>query len=87
MCMPLADGKSSALPRQWILPIRLVIYSVLAVCSGYIYFNVGDLEYTHYLIVVSVVVVSAMALLDCRVSDDYWRREDKQSSRHDMDSK
>lgn len=69
-----AEEKSSALPKAWLVPIRLGIYSVLAACSGYIYFNVGDLELTHYLIIIPIVAVSAMALLDCRVSGEYWRR-------------
>jgi hypothetical protein len=69
------EPKGSALPKAYIVPIRLAIYSVLAICSGYIYFNVGDLGITHYLIIISVVAVAAMALLDCRVSDDYWKRE------------
>lgn len=70
---------SSALPKQWITPIRLGIYSVLATCSGYIYFNVGDMQLTHYLVIISIVAVSAMALLDCRVSNDYWQRQQRQS--------
>lgn len=69
------EQKSSALPKAYIVPIRLAVYSVLAACSGFIYFNVGDLVLTHYLIIVSIVAVSAMVLLDCRVSDDYWKRE------------
>ena len=77
--MARSENKSSALPKRWILPIRLGIYSVLAVCSGYIYFNVGELELTHYLVIVSVVAVSAMALLDCRVSDEYWIRQASQA--------
>ena len=72
--------KSSALPKAYIVPIRLGIYSVLAACSAFIYFNVGDLVLTHYLIIVSIVAVSAMALLDCRVSDDYWKREEAKSN-------
>jgi hypothetical protein len=69
------DEKSSALPKAWIVPIRLGIYTVLAACSAFIYFNVGDLVITHYLIIVSIVAVSAMVLLDCRVSDTYWQKE------------
>lgn len=65
---------SSALPKAWIVPIRLGIYSVLAACSAYIYFNVGDLGLTHYLIIVSIVAVAAMALLDCKVSEAYWKK-------------
>jgi hypothetical protein len=68
------NKKSSALPEAWIVPIRLGIYSVLAACSAFIYFNVGDLVITHYLIIVSIVAVSAMVLLDCRVSDNYWKQ-------------
>ena len=75
----LTDEKSSALPEAWIVPIRLGIYSVLAACSAYIYFNVGDLVITHYLIIISIVAVSAMALLDCRVSDNHWRDKANQS--------
>ena len=70
------ERKSSALPRAYIVPIRLGVYSVLAACSAFIYFNVGDLVLTHYLIIISVVAVSAMALLDCRVSDEYWKRNE-----------
>jgi len=66
------EQKGSALPRSWIVPIRLGIYSVLASCSAYIYFNVGDLGVTHYLVIVSIVAVAAMALLDCKVSDAHW---------------
>ena len=75
----LTDEKSSALPKAWIIPIRLGIYAVLAACSAYIFFNVGDLVITHYLIIISIVAVAAMALLDCRVSDDYWKNEASQS--------
>lgn len=69
--------KSSALPKAWIVPIRLGIYTVLAACSAYIYFNVGDLVITHYLIIILIVAVAAMVLLDCRVSDTYWQKKAK----------
>lgn len=85
--MPSNEQKSSALPKAYIVPIRLGIYSVLAACSGFIYFNVGDLVLTHYLIIVSIVAVSAMALLDCRVSDDYWKREESKKSESTSKSK
>jgi hypothetical protein len=75
------EKKGSALPKAYIVPMRLGIYSVLATCSGYIYFNVGDLVLTHYLVIVSIVAVSAMALLDCRVSDEYWKREEANSAK------
>ena len=73
-----SDNKGSALPESWIVPIKLGIYAVLAACSAYIYFNLGDLEITHYLIIMSIVVVAAMALLDCRMSESYWKRQAKQ---------
>lgn len=71
------EQKSSALPKAWIVPMRLGIYSVLAACSAYIYFNVGDLGVTHYLVIISVVAVAAMALLDCKVSDAHWKKIEK----------
>jgi len=75
----ITDKKSSALPEAWIVPIKLGIYLVLAACSAYIYFNVGDLVITQYLIIISIVAVAAMVLLDCRVSADYWQRDENQS--------
>jgi hypothetical protein len=75
---PSEKDRTSALPKAWIVPIRLGIYSMLAACSAYIYFNLGELEFTHYLVIVSIVAVLAMALLDCRVSDDYWRKQEAQ---------
>lgn len=72
--MPDDDQKSSALPESWIIPIRLLVYAVLAGCSAYVYLNVDDLGLTHYLIILSIVAVSAMALLDCRMSADHWRK-------------
>lgn len=80
-----SNSRSSALPRQWIIPIRLLIYLVLAICSGYIYFNIGDLELTHYLVIITIVAVSAMALLDCRVSDEYWRRQEARQQADNVD--
>lgn len=77
------DQKGSALPKEWIVPIRLGIYAVLAACSGYIYFNVGDLGVTHYLVIVSIVAVAAMALLDCKVSDTHWKKVEKSGNSTD----
>lgn len=77
------EQKSSALPEAWIVPIRLLVYVVLAGCSAYVYFNVGDLELTHYLIVISIVAVSAMALLDCRMSADYWQKKSIKEKKSD----
>ena len=65
-----------ALPRKWIVPIRLAIYIVLAGCSAYIYFNVRDLEITHLFIFLPVAAVAAMALLDCKFSENYWKEQD-----------
>ena len=71
------DNKDKpALPRKWIVPIRLAIYVVLAGCSAYIYFNVRDLEITHLFIFLPVAAVAAMALLDCRFSENYWKEQD-----------
>jgi len=81
--MPTAEKKGSALPKAWIVPIRLAIYSVLAGCSAFVYFNIGELEFTHYLVMVTIVAVAAMALLDCRVSDDYWKKLEKESRKAD----
>jgi len=77
------DQKGSALPKQWIIPIRLGIYSVLAAGSAYIYFNVGNLDVTHYLIIISIVAVAAMALLDCKASEAYWNKVEKSGNSTD----
>ncbi|NOX93281.1 MAG: hypothetical protein GXP18_12775 [Gammaproteobacteria bacterium] len=81
------EQKSSALPKAWIVPIRLGIYSVLAACSAYIYFNVGDLSVTHYLVIISIVAVAAMALLDCKVSDAHWKKVEKVGESRDENNK
>lgn len=78
--MSAQKNESSALPKAWIVPIKLGVYSVLAACSAYVYFNVRELGWTQYLILMAVVAVAAMALLDCRMSDEYWR---KQASKDD----
>ncbi|MGD8885680.1 MAG: hypothetical protein PVF34_08645 [Gammaproteobacteria bacterium] len=67
-----------ALPKKWIVPIRLAVYVVLAACSAYIYFNARDLELTHLFIFLPVVAVAAMALLDCRFSENYWKQQQQQ---------
>ena len=71
------EQKGSALPKAWIVPIRLAIYSALAACSAYVYFNVGDLGITHYLVIISIVAVAAMALLDCKVSGAHWKKVER----------
>lgn len=79
--MPGSVDKGSALPKAWIVPIRLGVYSVLAACSAYVFFNVGELKFTHYLVLVSIVAVAAMVMLDCRVSAEYWRRQEQQAKK------
>jgi hypothetical protein len=83
MWMSAEKNESSALPKAWIVPIRLGVYSVLAGCSAYVYFNVRDLGLTHYLILMAVVAVSAMALLDCRMSEEFWRKQASKSDKED----
>lgn len=65
-----------ALPRKWLVPIRLAIYVVLAGCSAYIYYNARDLEWTHLLIFLPVAAVAGMVLLDCKFSENYWKEQD-----------
>ena len=72
------QNKRPALPKQWIVPIKLLIVVVLAACSAFIYFNARDLETTHIFILFPIVLVSAMAWLDCKMSERYWK--DKESS-------
>ena len=69
-----------ALPKKWIFPIRLAVYVVLAGCSAYIYFNARDLEMTHLFIFLPVAAVAAMALLDCRFSEDYWKKLESENA-------
>ena len=47
--------KAPAIPQQWIVPLRLLIYVVIAGCSAYVYFNYRDLETTHMLILLPIV--------------------------------
>ncbi|HEY5601968.1 MAG TPA: hypothetical protein VIM41_02565 [Gammaproteobacteria bacterium] len=69
-----------ALPKNWIVPIRLAVYVVLAGCSAYIYFNVRDLGLTHLFIFLPVAAVAAMTLLDCRFSEDYWKKQEAEKA-------
>ena len=73
------DNKSPALPEQWIVPIKLLIYIVIASCSAYVYFNYRDMETTHFFILLPVVLVSGMVLMDCKVSERYWQSNNKKS--------
>lgn len=65
-----------ALPRAWIVPIRLAVYIVLAGCSAYIYYYSRELELTHLFIFLPVAAVAAMVLLDCKFSENYWNSQD-----------
>jgi len=71
------SGKKPALPRQWIVPLRLVVYVVLAGCAAYLYFNYQDMEWTEFLILMPIVLVAAMLELDCKMSNKYWQEQDK----------
>jgi len=71
------NNKAPALPEQWIVPIKLLIYIVIAACSAYVYFNYRDLETTHFFILLPVVIVAAMVLMDCKVSERYWQSNKK----------
>jgi hypothetical protein len=74
------NSDKAALPRKWIVPIRLVVYAVLAGCSAYIYFNARDLELTHLFIFLPIAAVAAMALLDCRFSENFWKKQEAESA-------
>lgn len=74
-----------ALPRKWLVPIRLAVYIVLAGCSAYIYFNVRDLEWTHLLIFLPVAAVAAMVLLDCKISENYWKEQDQKQKQNNSE--
>jgi len=72
------QNKTPALPEHWIVPIRLLIYVVIAASSAYVYFNYRDLESTHLFILLPVVLVSGMVLMDCKVSEKYWQTNRKE---------
>jgi len=70
--------KTPALPEHWIVPIRLLIYSIIAASSAYVYFYYRDMESTHLFILLPVVLVSGMVLMDCKVSEKYWQSHKKE---------
>ena len=35
-----SDNKKPALPKNWIVPIKLAVMAALAGCSAFVYFNV-----------------------------------------------
>lgn len=69
-------NKKPALPKQWIVPIKLAVVVVLAACSAFVYFNVRDLETTHLFILAPIVLVSAMVWMDCKMSERYWQDQE-----------
>jgi len=77
-----------ALPEKWITPIRLTVVLVLAACSAYIFFNVRELKFTHYIILMTIAVVCSMAWLDCKMSLRYWEQQGtKAGSNHAAEQK
>ena len=60
--------------------MRLGIYAVLAGCSAFVYFNARDLEATHLMVLVPIVLVCAMALMDCKLSERYWKENGSQKT-------
>ena len=73
-------NEKPALPRKWLVPIRLSVYIVLAACSAYIYFNARDLEWTHLIIFLPIAAVAGMVLLDCKFSENYWKAQDAEEN-------
>ena len=60
--------------------MRLGIYAVLAACSAFVYFNARELEGTHLMILIPIVLVCAMALMDCKMSERYWKEHGSEKS-------
>lgn len=77
----MSEKTKPALPEKWITPIRLGIVLVLAACSAYIFFNVRDLQYTHYIVFMIIAVVCSMAWLDCKMSLRYWEQQRQQQNK------
>jgi len=75
------ETNKPALPEKWITPIRLAIVLVLAACSAYIFFNVRDLKFTHYIVLMTIAVVCSMAWLDCKMSLRYWQEQQRNNDK------
>ncbi len=73
-------NKKPALPRKWIVPIKLAVMAALAGCSAFVYLNVRDLQTTQILILLSIVAVCAMVWMDCKMSERYWDDQEKTGS-------
>jgi tryptophan-rich sensory protein len=74
------NNKRPALPKKWIVPIKLTVMTALAGCSAFLYFNVRDLQTTEIIILLSVVLVCAMVWMDCKMSESYWAKQEKSGS-------
>ncbi|WP_455212569.1 hypothetical protein [Kaarinaea lacus] len=72
--------KKPALPKKWIVPIKLAVMAALAGCSAFVYFNVRDLQTTQIVILASIVLVCAMVWMDCKMSERYWAEQEKPNS-------
>ncbi len=71
-----SGNKKPALPKKWIVPIKLTVMAALAGCSAFVYFNVRDLQTTQIIILLSIVLVCAMVWLDCKMSERYWNEQE-----------
>ncbi|KPJ91065.1 MAG: hypothetical protein AMJ53_12410 [Gammaproteobacteria bacterium SG8_11] len=69
-----------ALPKKWIVPLKLAVMTALAGCSAFVYFNVRDLQTTQIIILLSIVLVCAMVWMDCKLSERYWNEQEKTKS-------
>lgn len=74
------NNNRPALPKKWIVPIKLAVMAALAGCSAFLYFNVRDLQTTEIIILMSVVLVCAMVWMDCKMSESYWAKQEKSGS-------
>lgn len=75
-----SNNKKPALPKKWIVPIKLAVMAALAGCSAFVYFNVHDLQTTQIVMLLSIVLVCAMVWLDCKMSERYWEEQGKPNS-------
>ena len=73
-------NKRPALPKKWIVPIKLAVMAALAGCSAFVYFNVRDIQTTQIVILLSIVLVCAMVWMDCKMSERYWEEQEKPNS-------
>ena len=74
------NNKRPALPKKWIVPIKLAVMAALAGCSAFVYLNVRDLQTTQIVILLSIVLVCAMVWMDCKMSERYWEEQETPNS-------